>query len=92
MKTSFVTYLHETNLMSRFLHVEFNLPHFTAQYVLQIGENQKSILDFYPKLWNFENSEKHQILKYMIMRKRQLKKKNYISTSFEQTFKIAKTS
>ena len=28
-----------------------------AQSVLQIGENQKSVLFFYPKLWNFEYSK-----------------------------------
>ena len=29
-----------------FLHVEFELPHCTAQSVLQIGENQKSIFSY----------------------------------------------
>ena len=52
-----VTHLHETSLMSRYLHVEFNIPICRVQSVLQIGENQKSILFFYLKLWNFENSE-----------------------------------
>ena len=52
-----MTYLHETSLMSQFLHVEFNTPLGRVQSVLQIGENQKSILFFFPKLWNFENSE-----------------------------------
>ena len=52
-----VTYLHETSLMSQFLHVEFNIPLCRVQSVLHISENQKSILLFYPKLWNFENSE-----------------------------------
>ena len=52
----YVTHLHETSLMSRFVHVEFNIALCRVQFVLQIGENQKSILFFYPKLWNFENS------------------------------------
>ena len=43
--------------MSRFLHVVFNKALCRVESVLQIGENQKSILFFYPKLWNFENSE-----------------------------------
>ena len=42
--------LHETSLMSQFLHVEFYTPLCRVQAVLQIGENQKSILFFYPKL------------------------------------------
>ena len=37
--------------------VEFNIPSCRAQSSLHIGENQKSILFFYPKLWNLENSE-----------------------------------
>ena len=32
------------SLISRFLHVEFKIPLCRAQRVLQIGENQKSIL------------------------------------------------
>ena len=40
------------------LHVEFYKPLCRAQPVQQIGENQKSILFFYPKLWNFKNGEK----------------------------------
>ena len=52
-----VTYLHKTSLMSPFLHVELKKTLCRVQSVLQIGENQKSILLFYPKLWNFENSE-----------------------------------
>ena len=47
----------KTSLMSRFLHVEFNIPLCRVQSVLQIGENQKSILFFYPKLCNFENNK-----------------------------------
>ena len=43
--------------MSPFLHVEFNIPLYSAQSVLQNGENQETILFLYPKLWNFENSE-----------------------------------
>ena len=74
-----VTHLHKTSLKSRFLHVEFKNPFCRAQSVLQFGENQKSILFFYPKLWNFENSENNQILKPIIMRKWPLKKKYHIS-------------
>ena len=39
------------------LHVEFNIPLCREQSLLQISENQKSILFFCAKLWNFENSE-----------------------------------
>ena len=56
--TIFVTYLHETSLMSQFVQVEFNIPFCRIQSVLQTSENQKSILFFHPKLRNFENSEK----------------------------------
>ena len=31
-----------------------NISLYRVQSVLQIGENQKSILFFYPKLWNFK--------------------------------------
>ena len=55
---TYVTYLHKTSLKSRFLLVEFNLPHCTEQSVLQIGENQKSVLFLYLRLWNFENTKK----------------------------------
>ena len=54
---TYVTHLHKTSLKSPFLHVEFNIPLGRVQSLLQIGENQKSILFFYPKLWNFENGE-----------------------------------
>ena len=54
---TFVTHLHETSLMSQFLHVEFNISRFRAHPLLQIGENQKSKLFFFLKLWNFEYSE-----------------------------------
>ena len=33
-----MTHLHETSLMSRFLVVEFNIPFYRVQFVLQIGE------------------------------------------------------
>ena len=49
-----MTHLHKTSLMLQFSHVEFNIPLCRVQSVLQIGENQKSVLFFYPKLWNFE--------------------------------------
>ena len=39
------------------LHVKFNIALCRVQSLLQIGENQKSVLFFYPKLWNFENGE-----------------------------------
>ena len=55
-----------------------------AQSVLQIGENQKSVLFFYPKLWNFEYSKN---IKSIIIRKWPLKKKSIFLTSFERTFK-----
>ena len=57
LKNKIVTHLHKTSHKSRFLHVEFKNPFCRAQSVLQFGENQKSILFFYPKLWNFENRE-----------------------------------
>ena len=81
---SYVTHLHKISLMSRFLHVEFNITLSRVQSVLQIGENQASVLFFCPML--------HQILKLMIMRKGPLKKKNLISISFKRTFKIAKNT
>ena len=51
-----LTYLHETSLMSRFLDMEliYHLVLCRAQTVLQIGENQKSIFSFFPKLWNLK--------------------------------------
>ena len=52
-----VTHLHETSLKSGFIHVEFVTSLCRSQSVLQIAENQKSILFFYLKLWNFEHSE-----------------------------------
>ena len=53
----YVTHLHKTSLKSRFLHVELKIPFCRVQSVLQFGENQKSILFFYLKLLNFENSK-----------------------------------
>ena len=54
----YVTHLHKTICTkSRFLHVEIKNLFCRAQSVLQFGENQKLILFFYLKLWNFENSE-----------------------------------
>ena len=52
----FVTHLHKTSLMSQFSLVQFNIPLCREQSVLQIGENQRSVLFFCLKLWNFENS------------------------------------
>ena len=57
MSYIYVIHLHKTSLKSRFLHVEFKIPFCRAQSVLQFGENQKFILFFYLKLWNFENSK-----------------------------------
>ena len=45
-----MTYLHNTSLMSRFLHVEFNISICRAQPVLHIGQNQKSKLIFLSKV------------------------------------------
>ena len=52
-----MTHLHKSSLMSQFLHVEFNGLLCTLQSALQIDENEKSILFFYLKLWNFQNGE-----------------------------------
>ena len=70
-------------------YVELNIPICRVQSVLQIGENQKSVLFFYPKLWSFENNKN---LKPIIMKKWPLKKKHHISTSFKHTFRIAKNT
>ena len=72
-----MTYLHQTS----------DIPLCRAQSVLQICENQKSILFFYPKLWNFENSENIKSYKHdklIRMRKMAVKeKKKHISTLFK---------
>ena len=86
---NFVTHLHKTSLKSKILHVQFKHPFCRAQSLLQFGENQKSILFFYPKLWNFENS-KTSNLKVHTKEKMTVKEKNHVSTPFKQTFKIAK--
>ena len=90
MNMTYVSHLHKTSLMLRFLNVEFNIPLCRVQSVLQIGENEKSILFLHSMLCNFENSKKHQILKPIMIRIWPLKKKNHISTSFKRTFKMAK--
>ena len=77
----YVTHLHKT---SQFLHVEFNISLCRAHSIN--CENQKSILFFYLKLWNFENIENitHN------NEKRAVKGKNHILTLFNRTFKKAK--
>ena len=56
-KQQYVTHLHETSLMLHFLHVKFNTPFCRVWSVLHIGENQKLIIFFYPKLWNLKTAK-----------------------------------
>ena len=72
-----------------FLHVEFELPHCTAQSMLQIGENQKSIF-FCNQSYGILKTAKTSNLKEHNNEKWPLKKKNHISTLFKIIFKIAK--
>ena len=44
--------------------MEFNVQLCRAQSILQIGENQKSILYFYTKLWNLKTVETSNLKAY----------------------------
>ena len=54
----YVTFLHETSLLSRFLHVECNIPFCRVQSVLQIGEKIRSQYYFSIQSYGILKTEK----------------------------------
>ena len=75
-----VTYLHKTRL-SRFLHVEFNIP---------LCRATRSQYYFSIQSYGFLKTAKTSNLKAHNNEKMAVKEKKHISTSFKRTFKIAK--